>query len=159
MSTLAIDPGTLCGWALRIDGGTLASGTWDLAPQKLRRFESPGMRWIRLRRYLDEVVSGIALDLVVIEEVRRHLGVQAAHVYGGIVATLQAWCEGREIPYTAIPVGTIKKAATGKGNCGKPAMVAAARARWPEQGVRDDNQADALWLLECAVDLVTAKEA
>jgi len=152
MRILAIDPGLKCGWAIRYDDGGLASGRWLLAPASLSRVESVGMRWVRLRKMLGEVTSGLDVDLVVFEEVRGHKGVNAAHVYGGVIATLQAWCETREIPYTAIPVGTIKKRATGNGNCGKPAMVAAARARWPEQEVANDDQADALWLLECARD-------
>jgi len=148
---LAIDPGTHCGWAL-IQNGVLMSGVWNLAS---RRFEGGGMRFVRLRSQLHDVRASVGrLDLVALEEVRRHLGTDAAHCYGGIVATVQAWCEEQDppVPYTAIPVGTIKKRATGNGNCGKPAMVAAARARWPEQEVANDDQADALWLLECARD-------
>ncbi len=146
---LALDPGLSCGWALRQADGWTASGVWDLKP--LRFFEGGGMPYVHLRRHLDAVGR---VDLVVLEEVRRHAGTMAAHVYGGILATVQSWCETQEppVPYTAIPVGTIKKRATGKGNAGKPAMVAAAQARWPEQNVNDDNQADALWLLECAVE-------
>ena len=44
---------------------------------------------------------------VVYEEVRRHMGVDAAHVYGGLMATLTAWCEGQGIAYAGVPVGTI----------------------------------------------------
>ncbi len=31
---------------------------------------------------------------------------------------LTAWCEHHNIPYQGVPVGTIKKHATGKGNAG-----------------------------------------
>lgn len=144
---LAIDPGTHCGWALGLPGGIL-SGTWELKP---RRFEGAGMRWVRLRRFLDELAATASPEMVVVEEVRRHLGTDAAHIYGGIIAVVQAWCEERGIPYSAIPVGTIKKHATGRGNADKAAMIAAAVARWPEQLVADDNQADALWILDCAI--------
>ncbi len=47
----------------------------------------------------------------------------------GRVATLTAWAELRGIPYEGVPVGTIKRHATGKGNAAKEAMIAAARAR------------------------------
>jgi Holliday junction resolvasome RuvABC endonuclease subunit len=86
---------------------------------------------------------------VVFEEVRRHAGVDAAHAYGGFMAHLTAWCEHHQIPYQGVPVGSIKKHATGKGNAGKAEMIAAAKAR----GITpvDDNHADALALLDWAM--------
>ena len=144
---LAIDPGTHCGWALQ-DGDTLTSGVWNLRPN---RHESAGMRFMRLQGYLNKI--GV-VDAVYYELVRCHLGTDAAHIYGGILGVLTAWCESWEpepIPYKGIPVGTIKKHATGKGNAKKPAMTEAAQAKWPEQGVRGHDQADALWVLDTAI--------
>lgn len=140
---LAIDPGTRCGWALGVNGMCISSGTWDLAPMRQRRFEGGGMRYVRLRQYLDAIGK---VDRVVVEEVRRHMGVDAAHVYGGVLATVTSWCESMSIPYSAEPVGSIKKFATGKGNADKPQMVEAVRDRWAIDVV-DDNQADAVALL------------
>lgn len=141
MKILAIDPGTKCGYAK----SARESGTWDLGS---RRHEGGGMRYFRLRNYLNEACKDV--HLVVYEEVRRHLGTDAAHIYGGIVAILQEHCEMHEIPYSGVPVGTIKKHATGKGNADKKAMIDAARKKWPEIVIKDDNQADALWLLDWA---------
>lgn len=83
------------------------------------------------------------------EEVRRHAGTQAAHVYGGFVGALTMWCEEKQIPYSCVPVGTIKKTWTGKGNASKQDMINVAI----ESGfdVSDDNQADALALLHCVL--------
>ena len=66
------------------------------------------------------------------------------------MATLTAWCELHEVPYLGVPVGTIKKHATGKGNAGKAEVIAAMRTK----GFRpkDDNEADALALLTWTVD-------
>ena len=66
------------------------------------------------------------------------------------MATLTAWAELRGIPYEGVPVGTIKRFATGKGNANKAAMIEAIRQRGfsPE----DDNEADALALLLWALD-------
>lgn len=139
MRIVGIDPGTRCGWALLEDGERVASGTWDL---KSRRHEGGGMRYLRFRRYLLELLAHEP-EAVVYEEVRRHAGTSAAHVYGGLVGQLTALCESRQIPYQAIPVGTIKRCATGKGNASKAAMIAAARSQWGAVG--DDNEADALW--------------
>ncbi|SFM91671.1 hypothetical protein SAMN05421863_106912 [Nitrosomonas communis] len=65
-------------------------------------------------------------------------------------ATLTAWCEHHNIPYQGVPVGTIKKHATGKGNASKDEMIASVR----ELGHApiDDNEADALALLHWALE-------
>lgn len=146
MNVLAIDPGTKCGWALSSGGQILASGVWNL---KGGRYEGGGMRFVRIRNYLNEVHREQPLNRVVFEEVRRHLGTDAAHIYGGIVAVITAFCEENEIPYEGIPVGTVKKFATGKGNANKEAMMEAARRKWPNEILKDDNHADALFILSC----------
>lgn len=137
---LALDLGTTTGWALRC-GGMVTSGTASFKPG---RYEGGGMRYLRFTRWLDEMAFE-GLSGVWFEEVRRHAGTDAAHVYGGLMATLTAWCELRGIPYEGVPVGTIKRHATGKGNANKDAMIAAAIARG--FAPKDDNEADALALL------------
>ena len=84
------------------------------------------------------------------EEVRRHAGVDAAHAYGGFMAHLTAWCEHHQIPYQGVPVGTIKKHATGKGNASKDQMIGAVRLRG--HAPADDNEADAIALLHWAIE-------
>lgn len=138
---LALDLGANTGWALRSSDGSIVSGTESFKPG---RFEGGGMRYLRFRRWLTELKTE-GLEAVYFEEVRRHLGVDAAHVYGGFLATLTAWCEHHQIPYSGIPVGTIKKHATGKGNAGKEAVIAAMRALG--YAPANDNEADALALL------------
>ena len=84
---------------------------------------------------------------------RRHWDISltdAAHAYGGFLATLTAWCEHHQIPYQGVPVGTIKKHATGKGNASKDEMVASIRSRGHQPA--DDNEADALALLHWAIE-------
>jgi len=143
MKILAIDPGTHTGYAK----SPVESGTWDLTP---KRHEGGGMRYFRLRNYLVTACEGI--DLLVYEEVRRHLGTDAAHIYGGIVAIIQEHCELKEIPYSGVPVGTIKKYATNRGNANKESMLTAARIKWPDIEIKSDNQADALWLWDWACE-------
>ena len=109
------------------------------------------MRFLRFKRWLTEVKhSADGLDAVYFEEVRRHAGVDAAHCYGGFLAHLTAWCEHHGIPYQGVPVGTIKKHATGKGNADKAAMIAAVRALGHDPAA--DNEADALALLHWALE-------
>ncbi len=35
------------------------------------------------------------IEAVYFEEVRRHLGTDASHCYGGFLAHLSSWCEGK----------------------------------------------------------------
>ena len=51
----------------------------------------------------------------------------------------------RGVPYEGVPVGTIKRVATGKGNANTDAMIAAAQARGFSPA--DDNEADAIAIL------------
>lgn len=145
---LALDLGTNTGWAIRLKDGQIISDTETFRPQ---RFEGGGMRYLRFRKWLTEIKqSSEDIAAIYFEEVRRHAGVDAAHAYGGFMATLTAWCEHHGIPYQGVPVGTIKKHATGKGNAGKGDMVATVKARG--HAPRDDNEADALALLYFAIE-------
>jgi Holliday junction resolvasome RuvABC endonuclease subunit len=148
MSLLALDLATTTGWAFYDKDSKLRSGSVSFKPS---RFAGGGWRFLQFERWLAGFISTYAPDEVVFEEVRRHLGVDAGHIYGGFVAILTKTCEDKMIPYRAIGVGTIKKHATGSGAAKKPAMIAAAEAKWPDQDISDDNVADALWLLDCAL--------
>ena len=144
---LALDLGTTTGWALQGTDATINSGAVEFRPG---RFDGGGVRFLRFKAWLTDIQQlsrGIAL--VAFEEVRRHVGVDAAHAYGGWLATLTAWCEARRIPYTGIPVGTIKRHATGKGNANKDAVITAMKAKG--HAPADDNEADALAILYCAL--------
>ncbi len=148
MNILTLDLGTTTGFAIKTAEGAITSGGVSFRPS---RFEGGGMRYLRFRHWLDEMVklSG-TVDRICFEEVRRHAGTDAAHAYGGFLAHLTAWCEEHGIPYEGVPVGTIKRFATGKGNADKAAMIAAMKARGFSPA--DDNEADALALLLWATD-------
>lgn len=139
---LGLDLGTHCGYALATRMMTTV-GALDLSN---RRFDGGGMRYVRFRQHLDDLLHGAGhIDAIGYEEVRRHAGTDAAHAYGAFMGTLTAWAEEKKIPYYGIPVGTLKRHATGKGNADKAAMIAAARARG--FNVSDHNSADALAVL------------
>lgn len=144
---LALDLGTRTGWALRSSDGHITSGSESFRPQ---RFEGGGMRFLRFKRWLTEIKSQAdGIGALYFEEVRRHASTDAAHAYGGFLATLTAWCEHHQIPYQGVPVGTIKKHATGQGNAGKDQVIIAVRSRG--HAPVDDNEADALALLHWAI--------
>ena len=145
---LALDLGTTTGWAIRGFDGLITSGTVSFKPG---RYDGGGMRYLRFTNWLTEIdrLTG-PIATIWFEEVRNHKGVDASHVYGGLMATLTSWAELRGVPYEGVPVGTIKRHATGKGNANKDAMIAAARARGFTP--TDDNEADAIAILLWAME-------
>uniref|UniRef100_A0A6H1ZE70 Holliday junction resolvase RuvC n=1 Tax=viral metagenome TaxID=1070528 RepID=A0A6H1ZE70_9ZZZZ len=143
MNLLALDLGTTTGWAA-VSRRAVTSGTWSF---QTGRYEGGGMRFLRFRKQLEEAIVLVDAGAVLFEEVRAHRGTSAAHVYGGLLALLTSLCEELAVPYQGVPVGTIKRHATGKGNANKAAMVRASKVRWPREEIKDDNQADALCLL------------
>ncbi len=143
---IALDLGTNMGWAIS-DEGNISSGTVSF---KNQRFEGGGMVFLRFKQWLTEVKNMLnEIDAIYFEEVRRHVSTDSAHKYGGFMAHLTAWCEHHNIPYSGVPVGTIKKHITGKGNASKQDVIDAVRSKGflPQ----DDNEADALALLDFVV--------
>ena len=147
-SLLCLDLGTSTGFALQTCDGAIVSGTVSFKPS---RYDGGGMRYLRFRGWLESMVAdGGRIDAIHFEEVRRHVGTDAAHVYGGLLATLTSWCEQRSIGYQGVPVGTIKRFIAGKGNADKQAVIAAVRERGFSPA--DDNEADALAILLWAIE-------
>lgn len=145
---LALDLGTTTGWALRGPDGLITSGTVSFKPS---RYDGGGMRYVRFRAWLDQLARDAGpIAAIHFEEVRRHVGTDAAHVYGGLLATLTAWAETASVAYQGVPVGTIKRHATGRGNADKAAMMLAAQARGFHP--QDDNEADAIAILFWAIE-------
>ena len=143
---LAVDPGTDCGWCVMEGGKIVASGTWDL---KAKRHEGGGMRYLRFERYFLEALFGV--NLVAYEEVRRHMGVDAAPVYGGIIAVLAKVCEAAKVPYFGLPVATVKRHACKNGAASKEMMVDAANKQYGlALKYSQDDEADAIWIAATA---------
>lgn len=146
MQPLALDLGTTMGYATRVDG-RLVVGSANFA---LRRSDSPGVRFLRFRAFVAELVELAHADIIVYEEVSAHKGCQAAHLYGGFEATLQSWCVECGIEHAGVPVGAIKKFATGRGNASKDEMLDWAQSELSALGhgaISSHDAADALALL------------
>ena len=139
LAKLALDLNQITGWALWV-GDVLYYGYEEF---KNNRFSGGGMPFLRFRRWLYELHAIHPIGEVWFEEVRAHDGTDAAHIYGGFLAELTAFCEDMGIPYKGIPVGQIKKSWTGKGNSSKDKMVEEAKKRGFVDCERHDT-ADAL---------------
>jgi Holliday junction resolvasome RuvABC endonuclease subunit len=146
MKVLALDLATKTGWAHSCG----ASGVYDLS---IRRDESSGMRLIRLNSKLNHIRDEIGIDLLIFEAARHNgPGMQGALVvHAELQGTVKLWCELNKVAFRGYSPSEIKKHATGKGNANKEKMVVAAEAKWPNVEIIDDNQADAMWLLDLAL--------
>lgn len=138
---LALDPAEKFGWAISIE----LYGTWDF---KLKRDESFGMKLLRFKAKLTEVIETEVVDVVVYERVS---GIHANAIISQskYIALIETLCTEMNIPHRAYSAPEIKKHATGKGNAKKDAMIEAAQIKFGYMG-KDDNEADALWLLDLA---------
>jgi len=147
MRILALDLGTKTGWATD-SGGEFVAGTESFSRH---RNESFGMRYLRFRKWLLEMLDLNTPDLVIYERILpHHRGAQAAEVAHKFEVLVNVVCEERGVEYASETPGAIKKRATGKGNAPKKAVMTAARKQWPHIRIQDDNQADAMWLLDLA---------
>ena len=139
----ALDLGTRLGWAIQRGDGTIFHGVENLHPfpkgPRAHRFAA-FQAFLEMHR----------VDMIVYEDIKRHAGTAAAHMWGGFEAILLAHCLRNGIETAWLGVGEIKKHATGKGNAPKNDVIAAMQARGfkPE----DDNDADALALLFAYLD-------
>ena len=140
---LALDPATYCGFA----HSSGISGTWDLST---RTDESVGMRLVKLRALLSQIKEDHGVDLVAYEAVRYSGMARPVVTQSEIQGVIKVWCEDNLVEYTGYSSTAVKKHATGKGNASKEKMILAAEKKWGRV-IEDDNEADALWILDLAM--------
>lgn len=168
-SIMALDLGTKMGWARQYapvpydDQAAIMKGVTFTRPVAFgkcnwsaNRFKGGGMRYLQFEQWLEKQHEDHPVEQLHFEEVRAHNGVDAAHVYGGLLAILTAWCERRSVPYLGHSVGTIKMFATGNGGASKAAMIAAAKKCGFD--VTTDDEADAIHVLMLARSGLSAAE-
>jgi hypothetical protein len=156
---LALDLATKTGWAMIDRTGALASGTQEF---KLKRGESKGMRFLRFRKWLREMLAlgeiGQSFSQeapgVVVYEQAHHRGGAATELAVGLVTDTLAEAARAGVEHMPVHTGALKKWATGKGNTGKPGMIARAIELFPSIEIIDDNHADALLLLSYGLEEV-----
>lgn len=134
---LALDIATKTGWATKD-----ASGVWDF---KLKRGESEGMKVVRFKSKLREIIKLQEINIIAYE---RPAGLHASSIITAskFLGILEETAEELGINYSGYSATEIKKHATGKGNVKKDLMIAAAKLKFKHIEIIDDNHADALWL-------------
>lgn len=140
MNILALDVATHCGWCTRT-----ASGVWDFS---IRRDESGGIRLIRFKAKLKEIIELEEISLVAFEK-SAGLYKSSIIVQSELHGVLKLFLEENKIQYVSYSASEIKKFATGKGNANKDAMVKTAQTKFAMTG-DDDNEADAIHIYHFA---------
>lgn len=153
MNVLALDLGSTTGFAFSHPSGTpiIGSHTWatdkELKAMRQTRHDRRGdIRVIRFYDWLTTLHTANAFDAVVFEDVQ----------FSSFTAQTQLWASFRTTVWLAfprtliecVPVGTLKKYATGSGAADKNLMMWALRKQWPGYWNEslDDNAVDAAWL-------------
>ncbi len=146
MNIFALDLATKTGWSTNIHGRR--TGVIEFP---IKRGESPGMRFLRCRAWLNEMwkLLGGQVDVICYEQAH-HRGGAATACCVGLITELLAFAAEHNIEIMPVHSATLKKFATGSGKANKKEMIKAAEQQgWNPQ---DDNEADACLLLEYAMD-------
>lgn len=79
--------------------------------------------------------------------------------FGALKAVVCCWCERQHVPCECLPIGTLKKRATGKGNANKEQMIAAVNTMLGDvldatgyESTGADNCADAFWAMVVGIE-------
>jgi Holliday junction resolvasome RuvABC endonuclease subunit len=159
MKILALDLGSTTGFAHNSNGSdsrslpSIYSKTWatakELRDQKARRLDRRGdIRIVRFYDFISLLQSQARFDAVVFEDVQFHTSTAQTQLWSSFRTTV--WLAFPKMLMEAVPVGTLKKFATGSGSADKQAMLAALVRRAPELitlgETPDDNACDAAWL-------------
>ena len=170
---LALDLGSVTGWSFRDSQGNVTSGRQSF---ELTRWDSHGMRLLRFRKWLKEMLDDHLLaddpeEALVAYERPIDYGrgkrgkSMGSEVSNQLVGAMLPELEERGLLHSAPTPAVVKKHATGRGNANKGKMVEAAEVRWEHYERPDefdpkvgDDEADALCVLGWAIDEVGESE-
>lgn len=149
MDCLSLDIGTNTGWAYN-QGGSFFAGSWKLATAK----EVTTWNKVRLNRRRDPRIERLCkhvgalgiFDVIVFEDVQFASTTYQCQLWAGLRSS--AWICGLAQHFEAVPVGTLKKFATGHGSADKAAMSRALKSQHPKlwKAEYSDDAIDAIWL-------------
>lgn len=149
MSYLCLDLATKTGWSVVENGTIKASGVQSFAK---KRGETNGIVFLRLHKWLDDMIALCESTAVVVYEQAHFRGGAATELCVGLQTHTQSWCAAQGVECAPVTTSQLKKFATGKGNAGKDEMISKAQEILGRPPI-DDNEADAVLIGMLAVDL------
>ena len=147
MIVLGLDCATKTGWALADGKRIIESGVQEFT---VKRGESPGMRFLRFRKWTEELIRNSRPDVVVYEQAH-YRGGAATELCVGFVTRVQEAASAHGVNYQGMHTATVKKTLTGHGKGDKEAVIKAVQARTGIKPI-DDNHADAIALCLCMAE-------
>lgn len=143
MKIIALDQATNTGYAvLDMAGNLLESGVWKLADPK-RTGESRGMRYIRFRKNLEELISKHYETCMIVHEQTLLRGGAATEIANSLKGLILMIAAERHLEVSCVHTSELKKWATADGKATKDEMIYAVYLHGLP-AVRDDNEADAI---------------
>lgn len=157
---LALDLGTKTGVSWRFHEGSCGGTTWRLAKEKelraarlLGKDRSGDIRVPELEFQIRQTVSGLIANaggtrpIIVFEDVQFLSSQMQSQLWASFRTVLWLVAKDLKLETMPVPVGTLKKFATGHGGATKEMMAAALAKVEPNFSTDwDDNQVDARWL-------------
>jgi Holliday junction resolvasome RuvABC endonuclease subunit len=145
---LGVDLGTTTGLACAGKGGILDIHSIPLAtPKEVRAWSKAGLlraRDPRVERLCKYLMDRYFVTDVVFEDVVFASSTYQVQLWASLRGAL--WLAFSHAKFHPVPVGTLKKFATGNGCADKEAMVKAAKKDSLDVQGLDDNAIDAYWL-------------
>ncbi len=150
-----------------ITAAPIIGGQWNLS---IGPHDTNSIRYVRLKQFLEltapslicyeEVkftgapIGGMSLAAIVSRAIT---GAQVVH---SLSAVLTMWAEERGVPCQSVPIGSLKKFATQRGNANKLEMIAACNEQFGTEFIAEDyantgvdNIADSMFLCYMGVTL------
>lgn len=161
---LALDLGSTTGYAYRAADGNTVFGSWVLAtPKQLREAKRNHDRGTRacdprvcsLHTHVSDLVDGLGVSVLGWEDVEFASSTAQTQLWASFRTVLWGLlCHRHAIRPVPLPVGTLKKYATGSGNADKEQMAIALKKKFPELEMSkyDDNAVDARHLLQYLIE-------
>lgn len=144
---LALDLGTECGFAIKLyDIPRIGTGT---IKSKTGKKYHIGFKIVNFAEQLKHLIVTHGITDVAYEKVRRHLGTDAAHVYGAFEAAIYTTLITLPVSFKVHPIeiSSWKKRLTGKGNADKALVMSKL-----EHLYNNHNIADAVGILTYAME-------
>jgi len=150
MINLGLDLAAKTGYAIRYDIGEWKAGVWYLDRGNLGGARSP-IPAVRLLKRLEKLSETYEIKSVAFEETFARGN--AKFRLDSLQTIVMIWAIQRGIPWMRLSVGTVKKHATGFGRATKREMLRMAWCNrdWKNVEIWSADQADALWVLDCAL--------
>lgn len=147
MKILGLDIATKTGWAVIENNQIIESGVQDFA---IKRGESPGMKFLRFRQWISELID-MTQPKFIVYEMAHYRGGAATECCVGLITRVQEMAAAQGIEYTSVHSSTLKKFICGHGKADKKAIQEAMGKKFGIT-IIDDNHGDAIALCWYAVN-------